>query len=1327
MMGRIRLGSALLAVAWAAAATTTSAGCGPDGSSPGHDAAVADASEPDDDGGDDVADAAPADANVDAGPSTDFFTSFEPDEPALTWENTVETDPSGAKLISGISGVPNTAILGNIMEHVTQITASGENPPGEIAAAIGDGDLTSKWLVFANTGWVQFKLDQAIAVKRYAVSSANDAPERDPVNWNLEGSQDGSSWTAINTQINQSFADRLETHEYNFPNTTAYLYYRFNVTQNNGANIVQVAELQLSNGDDTPPPVSDMKSAIGKGPGSSWNAKLTGGFTGVGALRFSGSVLATGRGYSYNKVIEVDIPVVATTELSYMLFIDETANDFNYPSGYAAVDLAFDDGTYLSKLGAVDQHFAKLDPQAQGASRTLYPGEWNRKVSNIGAVATGKTIKRILVGYDNPKGPAASFGGWIDDLRIVAHPTATAVTHLSDYAITTRGTNSGGGYSRGNNFPATAVPHGFNFWTPVTDAGSDSWLYSYHRDNNAQNLPQLQALALSHEPSPWMGDRQGFQFMPSTAAGMPNAGRTQRALAFKHSSETARPYYYGVRFENGVQAEIAPTDHAAMFRFTYPGNDANVIFDQMNNNGRVTLDAGNQSITGYSDARSGLSAGATRIFVYATFDKPVTNSGMLSGGGGANVTGYFKLGVSAADRVVTMRVATSLISVDQAKKNLELEIAANDTFEAVRDRAQAAWDAKLGVIEVEGANLDQKTTLYSNLYRLFLYPNSGFENTGTAAAPVYKYASPVSPLTGTNTPTQTGAKVVNGKIYVNNGFWDTYRATWPAYALFSPKEAGEMIDGFVQQYRDGGWISRWSSPGYADLMTGTSSDVAFADAYVKGVTNFDAVSAYDAALRNATVVPPSGAVGRKGMARAPFLGWTSRDDEGAGFSWSMAGYLNDFGLANLADALAADAGDPRHQEYVEAAEFFRSRSLGYARLYDPATKFFQGRNDAGAFTFGPGNYDPRRWGDDYTETNGWNMAFDAPHDGLGLANLYGGKAQLAAKLDTFFTTPELGNDGGGYGGIIHEMREARDVRMGQLGMSNQPAFHIVYMYNYAGQPFRTQEKVRDALARLFVGSEIGQGYIGDEDNGATSSWYLFSALGFYPLQVGSSTYVIGSPLFTKATVHLQNGKTIVINAPANSAKNVYVQSLKVNGAAYGKTYLSHATLAAGATLDFVMGPAPSAWGTGDADAPPSITTSGTPKPLKDLALASAGTVTTSDGTNAAGLFDDTSDTRVSFGGANASVTYKFTSGTPTVTFYTLTSGTGATDPTGWKLLGSTDGTNFVTLDERSAQTFTWRLQTRPFKVANPGAYSSYRIELTGPGGTSLAEVELLAK
>jgi predicted alpha-1,2-mannosidase len=1261
---------------------------------------------------------------------TDFFTSFEADEPAPTWSDTAETDAEGNKKMSGVTGSSTPGIPGNIRDKVVAVTASAENPPSETAERVNDGDLNSKWLAFEPTGWLRYELSEPVAVVHYALSSANDEPGRDPRDWQLQGSHDGSTWTTLDTQTGQDFSERFQTKEYRFDNEEAFEFYRLNITANHGDGLTQLAELQLSDGDTTPPPPTDMKAFATAGPVNGPTMKPNAGWTGLQALRYSGGHTAEGRGYAYNKVFDVDIDVTGDSELSYLIFPELTNNDLGYPSTYASVDLAFTDGTYLSDLDAIDQQEYALDPQGQGASKSLYANQWNRKLSRIGAVAAGKTIDRILVGYDNPQGTHL-FNGWIDDIRIDGSPEQETHARPSDWVLTTRGTNSTGSFSRGNNIPATAVPHGFNFWTPMTDAGSLSWLYAYQQDNNDDNLPEIEAFAASHEPSPWMGDRQTFQVMPSPAADVPDANRDRRGLAFRHENEIAKPYRYGVEFENGMRTDVAPTDHAALFRFEFTGDSGNVILDNVNGNSGLTINQAEGTISGWSDVRSGLSNGASRLFVYGTFDRPVTQSGMLPAGNRPS-TGYVKFDTSA-EKVVNLRIATSLMSLEQARKNLQLEIEPADTLTTLAGKAQDRWDEKLGVVEVEGATPDQSRTLYSNLYRLSLYPNSAHENVGSAASPQWKHAVQSSTDSPPATPTETGAEIADGKVYVNNGFWDTYRTVWSGYALFDPGTAGEMVDGFVQQYRDGGWVSRWSSPGYANLMTGTSSDVSFADAYVKGVKGFDARAAYDAALKNATVAPPGDdpndtSVGRKGLQTSLFLGYTpSAVSEGV--SWALEGYINDFGIGNMAKALADRATDK--QRLKEESEYFLSRATNYVNMFDPAIGFFQGRSASGRWKSSPDDYDPRVWGHDhdYTETDGWNFAFHAPQDGQGLANLYGGQAALGRKLDTFFTTPETAGFPGSYGGTIHEMLEARDVRMGQWGFSNQVSHHIPWMYAYAKQPWKTAEKVREVLRRMYAGSEIGQGYAGDEDNGETSAWYLFAAMGFYPLQVGSPNYAIGSPLFKKATIHRPGGD-IVVRAPQNSARNVYVQGLQVDGRSWDKTYLPHSVLADGAQLTFDMGPRPSGWATRGDSAPPSLTGgSKPPRPLRDATGKHGGVATSSSGGDVAKLFDDTSGTEAQTG---EWVEYAFAGDARRdARFYTLTSGESSAteDPLSWTLKGSNDdGVSWAVLDQRSGETFRWRSQTRPFKVARPGQYERYRLEVTANGGgakTTLAEIELL--
>ena len=1257
----------------------------------------------------------------------EFHSSFEPGQPAPSWTDTADAAPDGTPRVSGVDGSDATAIPGDVRDGITEITASGENSDsGEVAANLVDSSADSKWLVDADAGWVRFTFAEPVPLTRYALTSADDAPERDPRDWVLQGSADGETWTDLDGRTDESFAERQQTREFSLPETEPYAHYRLDVGANHGAPKLQLAEAVLANDRPTPPPPPNMRSHPGDGPAAGYTNKARAGYTGQHALRYAGTHTAEGHGYSYNKIFDVDIPITGASELSYKVFPELIADDLRYPSTNVAVDLVFTDGTRLSELGATDQYGFELSPAGQGAAKSLSVNQWNLVRAALGDVAAGKTVDRIVVGYDNPAGPG-SVAGWLDDIGVGAASATARGDRPTDHVQTTRGTQSNSTFSRGNNFPATAVPHGFNFFTPVTDAGSTSWLYRFHEANNAENRPELQAFAVSHQPSPWMGDRQTFQVMPSAAAGVPDGNREARALSFGHDAETARAHQYAVDFDNGIRTEIAPTDHAAMFRFDFPGDDSSLIFDNVGNEGGLTLDPEAGTLSGFSDVKSGLSTGAGRMFVYATFDRPVLAGDALPGEERDDVRGYLRFD-AGEQRTVHMRIATSLISVEQARKNLELEIAPDATLEGVRAAAQRQWDDTLGVIEVEGASPDQLGTLYSNLYRLFLYPNAGHENVGTARRPVFRYASPVSPKTGTDTPTETGSAVVDGEMYVNNGFWDTYRTTWPAYSLLAPQQAGRMIDGFVQQYRDGGWISRWSSPGYANLMVGTSSDVAFADAFVKGVRNFDVEAAYDAALKNATVAPPEAGVGRKGLDESIFLGYTPTSTD-EGMSWALEGYVNDFGIANMSKVLYDEAPPehPRKQEYLANYEYFGERARNYVRTFDPEAGFFQGRDADGDWRVPAADYDPRVWGHDYTETNGWNMAFTVPQDGRGLANLYGGREALAGKLDEFFATPETAGFPGSYDGVIHEMREARDVRMGQYGHSNQPSHHIPYMYDFAGQPAKTQEKVREALSRLYLGGELGQGYAGDEDNGEMSAWYVFGALGFYPLQMGSPAYAIGSPLFTKATVHLPGGKDLVINAPENSAENVYVQGLEVNGQPHTSTSLPHELIADGGVLDFDMGPEPADWGTAPQDAPPSLTAGDEPPtPLPDLTGPGKGTDGGSDGADVTAMFDDSSATAATAGGAAPWVGYEFADPqVEAVTHYTVTSPEESGEPVGWVLSGSSDGQHWTTVDTRSGEKFPWRQQTRVFKVENPERYSQYRLESTDGTPITLAELELL--
>lgn len=1243
-----------------------------------------------------------------AGSFGSSFESADP-QPAL---NTVEVDAHGRPLQKNLSGSSPSGLPGSLLGQVTAVTASAENPPGEVAVNLKDGNPSTKWLAFASTGWAAYQLSKPAAVVKYSLTSANDSPTRDPKDFALQGSDDGKAWTDLDKHTGVTFSGRFATNTYSFANTTAYAYYRLDVTANSGDSIVQLADWDISDGTTTQPPATAMVTSPGAGPVSGYNMKASAGFTGVASLRYSGGAQADGESSATNRLFDVHIPVGPKTRLSYKIFPEFTGHDTQYPSQYAAVDLHFTDGTYLSRLKAVDSHGFALTAAGQGASKVLYADQWNAVQSDIGKVAAGKTIDRILFAYDDPKAKAATrFQGWLDDVTVTGTPTPVDASSLTNYVDTRRGTNASGSFSRGNNLPLAAVPNGFNFFTPVTDAASNSWEYEYQQANNAANLPMLQGLAISHEPSPWMGDRDQMSVMPVPAGGSLTGQPAGRALAFSHDDEIARPDLYQVTLQDGLVARMSPTDHGGVMQFTFPAGQSTGSLVFYNGTFSIGTDG---TFTGYVDNGSGLSAGHTRMFVSGTFDRAPTAA-----------TGTAATFDTSADRQVTLRIATSFISTAQAGKNLALEVTGR-TFDQIHAAATAAWNERLGRISVQGASDTQKVTLYSNLYRLNLYPNSQSENTGTAAAPHWQYASPVSPATGTTTATSTGAKLVDGQIYVNNGFWDTYRTVWPAYSLLYPDVAAKISDGFVQQYRDGGWIARWSSPGYADLMTGTSADNAIAEAYLNGVKLPDPLSAYDAIVKDATVASGRSEVGRKGIESSIFLGYTPTTT-GESVSWALEGFISDYGIGNMGAALAKDPKTPKadRARIKEESAYFLQRARDYVNLFDKNTAFFEGRTAAGDFLAG----DPLDWGGVYTETDGWNYAFTAQQDGQGLANLYGGKKGLEKKLDQFFATPENADHPGGYGGTIHEMVEAQAVRMGQLGMSNQPSHHIPYMYDYAGAPAKTQALVREIMQRLYVGDEIGQGYPGDEDNGESSSWYVLSSLGIYPLQVGSSNWAIGSPQFTRMTVHRSTGD-IVVNAPANSTANVYVQGVRVNGKPQRSVSIDSSVLAHGGTIDFAMGPKPSSWGTGANDAPPSLTKgSAVPQPLQDTTGPGLGTATADGGQDAAKLFDDTSRTQVTFATGTPQVTWAYRGGRQAPTTYTLTSGSAAGDPADWKLQGSNDGITWTTVDSRHGEVFPWRDQTRPFTIARPGKFAQFRLVVSktvGAAQANLAEVELLA-
>ena len=1054
------------------------------------------------------------------------------------------------------------------------------------------------------------------------------------------------------------------------------------------------------------------------------------GFVGTHAIRFDG-IASTG----IHRVLLHDVhPVLIdeNTELSYVIGY-RLDDELRYTGGHVAVDVVLDDGSRASAHGVVDQLGHSLDPSAQGVSKAMYPHQWNLRRAALGSLA-GRRAVAVELAWDAT--PGQDVTGYLDRIRL-GDPDDPVRSRPVDWAITTRGTLSNRRFSRGNNVPATAWPNGFAFFTPVTDARTLRWVYSWADHNDDQNRSRLQALAVSHQPSPWMGDRLVFQVMPQSTGIAPTADPTARSIAFDHDHELARPHHYRVELQPGgdgpTTAELIPTDHTVAIRIAFAGPTGRFVLDNATADGRCDV-APDGTITGWTHCVPGPRAeGAGPMFVYGRFDAgadtvTVTSTGRLDDGAGPDVACFVDLAATPGPLTAVLRLGTSYLSVDQARRNLELEQGgpgAERDLEDLSDAAAAAWDERLGALEVDGELVDDeaRTTVASHLYRLNLYPNSGHENVGTADEPRWVHASPLLPA-GEHTDTHTGSVVVDGKIFVNNGFWDTYRTAWPLYSLLYPRLTAELVEGFLQHYREAGWIPRWSSPGYADCMVGTSSDIAFADALVKDVA-VDAETAYLAAVRNATVATDDTRVGRKSLDSAIFLGYTPVE-EPEGLSWSIDGYINDFGIASMARWLLDHDRLPDGYDRARLTaelHWFEARATDYARLFRPDRRVFHGRRADGAWRVEDG-FDPDDWGDDYTETNAWNMAVSVPHDGAGLAGLHGSRDRLGTMLETIFSRPETGRHEGSYPRSMHEITEARDVRMGMFGHSNQPAHHLPFQWLHAGRPDRTQAAVREIMRRFHQGSEIGQGYGGDEDNGEMSAWQLFAALGIYPVAVGSPVYALSSPLYGRVRVRRDDGAGWQVSAPGNTHDTVYVAGAELGGVASTRPWIDHRELVAADELRFHLADTPQPWGS--TEAPPSLTPEidgvvTPPRLLRDV--ASTATLVGPDGLDLGSLTDDRSATAVDLP-PGTMITID-TGDLVDVELITLTSASDGDAPSAWTLDAETES-GWTCVAESNGTVFSWPRQTRVFGITD-GSVHAARFRFTTVDGGRLAELELLAR
>ena len=735
-----------------------------------------------------------------------------------------------------------------------------------------------------------------------------------------------------------------------------------------------------------------------------------------------------------------------------------------------------------------------------------------------------------------------------------------------DYVSTLVGTQSKHSLSTGNTYPAVAMPWGMNFWTPQTGRMGDGWVYTYDAD-------KIRGLKQTHQPSPWINDYGQFSILPTTRTVF---NEDERASWFSHKAEIAKPYYYKVYLADyDVVAEMASTSRAAVLRFTYPETDeARIVVDAFDNGSYVKI-VDDHHIVGYTTKNSGgvpdnfrnffvIESSKPFAYVAAVKDGQVDDNASESQCNHAGAIVGFK---TKRGEQVELRVASSFISEQQAMTNLkEVE---GKNFDVVCQQGRQQWNDMLGRIEVEDRNTDHLRTFYSCLYRSLLFPRSLYEIDAQGRTVHY------SPTTG---------KTCSGYYFTDTGFWDTFRSLFPLLNLLYPEMNAKMQEGLVNCYKESGFLPEWASPGHRDCMVGNNSASVVADAYLKltsypsyATSQYDIETLWKAVVHGANAEHPSvGSSGRKGYEYYNKLGYVPYN---VGINENVARTLeyayDDWCIYQLGKALGKSKKELKP---------FKERAMNYKNVFDKETKLMRGRNEDGTFQT---PFSPLKWGDAFTEGNAWHYTWSVFHDPQGLINLMGDKDVFVGMLDSVFNVPPLFDDSY-YGSVIHEIREMQIMNMGNYAHGNQPIQHMIYLYGYAGQPWKAQYWIRQVMDRLY--SADPDGYCGDEDNGQTSAWYVFSAMGFYPVCPGSGQYVLGTPYFDKMTLHMPTGKQLVIRAQGR--EKPYVKTMTFNGQPYGKNYLLHTDLWQGGTIEYQMAENPNTErGTGVGDVPYSFSLS----------------------------------------------------------------------------------------------------------------------------------------
>ena len=730
-----------------------------------------------------------------------------------------------------------------------------------------------------------------------------------------------------------------------------------------------------------------------------------------------------------------------------------------------------------------------------------------------------------------------------------------------DYVSTLVGTLSKHSLSTGNTYPAMALPWGMNFWTPQTGPMGDGWTYVYTHD-------KIRGFKQTHQPSPWINDYGQFSIMPVSK---PVFDQHQRASWFSHKAEEATPYYYSVYLaDHDALTEMTPTERAAMFRITYPEAEMSYfVVDAFDRGSYIKILPDGKTIVGYSTRNSGGLAPNFKNWFVVESDTPFEYvSGVADGQFTedmevtANHAGALVGFRTARGQQVHLKVASSFISLDQAYINLK-ELG-NRSFDQVKQAGRDRWNEVLGRFRIEDDNIDNIRTFYSCLYRSVLFPRNISEVDADGKRVHY------SPHTG---------EICPGYMFTDTGVWDTFRCLFPFVNLLFPEEAAKMQEGYVNHYLESGLLPEWASPGHRGCMVGNNTASVVADAYLSGVRGYDIDALWKALMAGANSEHPTvKSSGRWGFDHYNRLGYVPCD---VGINESAARTLeyayDDWCIWQLGLALG--------KSEEELAQY-KANALNYRNLYDAEYGLMNGRHENGEFRR---PFSPLKWGGDFTEGNSLHYTWSVFHDIEGLMALMGGEEKFAETLDGVFTMPPH-FDESYYRFVIHEIREMQIMNMGNYAHGNQPIQHMLYLYDWCRQPWKAQARIREVMDKFYTSAP--DGYCGDEDNGQTSAWYVFSAMGFYPVCPGSGQYALGTPLFKKMTVKLSDGRKIRIEAPENSETAFYVDGMKVDGKAYDKNYVTLEQLRDGADLFFEMSDTPNMKrGTSDEAKPYSMTAS----------------------------------------------------------------------------------------------------------------------------------------